>query len=108
MSTETNASFNRAMREVAERHRAARARRAELERQLRDADGELAELEADVERECAWYVERFDRDGDGRVTPVEVLKTIFSDAWHSWTQQPHAEHPHHEQEHEKNAAFFFE
>ena len=79
MSIETNVNFNRAMREIAEKYRNVKEQRIELEQQLKDINSELTELEADIERECIWYIERFDRNSDGCVTPLEVIKTIFSD-----------------------------
>lgn len=85
MSLDASVDFNRDVAQIAEQHCAAVQRRDHVLRALEDMEAEIAELERALDTACARYVDRFDRNGDGKVTPIEVLKTVFSDMLPSWT-----------------------
>ena len=80
MSLDAIVEFNREAAAIGELHFAAARRLDRALGALEALRDELAELERALDAACARYVDRFDRDGDGKVTPVEVLKAAFSDA----------------------------
>lgn len=83
MSLEMSVDFNEKMREMRERQEVLAEERAALHAALARNVAHQAALERDLETECAEYIGRFDRNEDGYVTPMEILKSLFSSVWPS-------------------------
>ena len=83
MSLEVSVDFNEKMREMREKQEILAEERAALHAALARNVAHQAALERDLETECAEYIGRFDRNKDGHVTPMEILKSLFSSVWPS-------------------------
>lgn len=79
MSTiDTSVEFNERVESIAREDAMLREKRAELSEALDRVEKRRVELRGGIERACAAYIDQFDRDGDGRVTPMEILTSVFT------------------------------
>ena len=83
MSLEVSVDFNEKMREMREKQEILAEERAALHAALARNVAHQAALERDLEAECAKYIDRFDCNKDGHVTPMEILKSLFCSVWPS-------------------------
>lgn len=83
MSLEVSVNFNKKMREMQEKQEILAEERAALHAALARNVAHQAALEWDLEAKCAEYIGRFDRNEDGHVTPMEILKSLFCSVWPS-------------------------
>ena len=77
MSLEITIKFNEKICEIREKSKALMEERASLHGALEKNVITQAALQRDLEYECAEYINQFDRNQDGNVTPMEILKSLF-------------------------------
>lgn len=91
MSIETSVEFNENIRQLRNLHMDTLDRQDQLKTELNEIEKDLKRIECQVEDECAKYIDRFDQNKDGKVTPMEILKSIFRNIW---TTQENTESEH--------------
>lgn len=92
MSLHDSVIFNDAIKAIAARHAAKVAEVGRLKKEVRHAEALLNDArheleegvrerhaeEAAFDAACAEYIGQFDRNADGNVTPMEILKSVFT------------------------------
>ena len=56
----------------------ARQQLARMEEKTDEDRRSVEHIEAQLDGACADYIEKFDVNGDGRVTPMEIMRSVFS------------------------------